>query len=59
MPEGGHFAAFEQPKLLYDDIVQFVKKVEKKAKNNANKAELWRKIKNVAINYSWNVCPTV
>ena len=40
MPDGGHFAAFEQPQLLYDDIVQFVKKVEKKAKNNANKAEL-------------------
>ena len=45
MPEGGHFAAFEQPKLLYDDIVQFVKKVEEKAKNNANKAELWSEVK--------------
>ena len=28
MPQGGHFAAFEQPKLLFDDIVQFVAKVE-------------------------------
>uniref|UniRef100_A0A667YA24 Epoxide hydrolase n=1 Tax=Myripristis murdjan TaxID=586833 RepID=A0A667YA24_9TELE len=29
MPRGGHFAAFEEPKLLASDIVQFVKKVEK------------------------------
>ncbi|KAI3363079.1 hypothetical protein L3Q82_011735, partial [Scortum barcoo] len=29
MPRGGHFAAFEEPRLLADDIVQFVKKVEK------------------------------
>ena len=33
MPEGGHFAAFEQPKLLFDDIVQFVAKVENIAKS--------------------------
>ncbi|KAM6916196.1 epoxide hydrolase 1 [Xenentodon cancila] len=29
MPRGGHFAAFEEPQLLANDIVQFVKKVEK------------------------------
>ncbi|XP_030011801.1 epoxide hydrolase 1 [Sphaeramia orbicularis] len=29
MSRGGHFAAFEEPKLLADDILQFVKKVEK------------------------------
>lgn len=29
MPRGGHFAAFEEPQLLADDIFQFVKKVEK------------------------------
>jgi len=29
MPKGGHFAAFEQPKLLSDDIVSFVAQVEK------------------------------
>ncbi|KAG5266906.1 hypothetical protein AALO_G00237630 [Alosa alosa] len=28
MSSGGHFAAFEEPKLLADDFVQFVKKVE-------------------------------
>ncbi|XP_044303617.1 epoxide hydrolase 1-like [Varanus komodoensis] len=28
MPQGGHFAAFEQPQLLAQDIRQFVKKVE-------------------------------
>ncbi|KAK2853035.1 hypothetical protein Q7C36_008236 [Tachysurus vachellii] len=28
MPRGGHFAAFEEPKLLAHDIFQFVKKVE-------------------------------
>ncbi|KAM7408984.1 hypothetical protein PAMA_002615 [Pampus argenteus] len=30
MPRGGHFAAFEEPQLLANDIVQFVRKVEKK-----------------------------
>lgn len=25
MPQGGHFAAFEQPKLMTDDIRKFVK----------------------------------
>lgn len=29
MPRGGHFAAFEEPQLLADDIIRFVKKVEK------------------------------
>ncbi|KAJ7341018.1 hypothetical protein JRQ81_004667 [Phrynocephalus forsythii] len=29
VPRGGHFAAFEEPELLADDIVQFVEKVEK------------------------------
>lgn len=29
MPRGGHFAAFEEPHLLADDIFSFVKKVEK------------------------------
>lgn len=29
MPRGGHFAAFEEPQLLADDIVKFVRKVEK------------------------------
>ncbi|XP_010200160.2 epoxide hydrolase 1-like [Colius striatus] len=28
MPRGGHFAAFEEPKLLAQDIVHFVRKVE-------------------------------
>ncbi|XP_047459647.1 epoxide hydrolase 1 [Mugil cephalus] len=30
MPRGGHFAAFEEPELLANDILNFVKKVEKK-----------------------------
>lgn len=28
MPRGGHFAAFEEPELLAQDIRQFVRKVE-------------------------------
>ncbi|XP_020776658.1 epoxide hydrolase 1 [Boleophthalmus pectinirostris] len=28
MPRGGHFAAFEEPQLLADDIFSFIKKVE-------------------------------
>ncbi|XP_041644706.1 epoxide hydrolase 1-like [Cheilinus undulatus] len=28
MPRGGHFAALEEPQLLADDVIQFVKKVE-------------------------------
>ncbi|XP_056616588.1 epoxide hydrolase 1 isoform X2 [Triplophysa dalaica] len=30
MPRGGHFAAFEKPHLLAQDIIQFVEKVESK-----------------------------
>ncbi|XP_062851855.1 epoxide hydrolase 1 [Trichomycterus rosablanca] len=30
MPRGGHFAAFEEPELLAQDLKQFVKKVENK-----------------------------
>uniref|UniRef100_A0A4W4DTQ7 Epoxide hydrolase n=1 Tax=Electrophorus electricus TaxID=8005 RepID=A0A4W4DTQ7_ELEEL len=30
MARGGHFAAFEEPELLAKDVMQFVKKVEKK-----------------------------
>ncbi|KAM9847397.1 LOW QUALITY PROTEIN: epoxide hydrolase 1 [Aulostomus maculatus] len=29
MSRGGHFAAFEEPQLLADDLIQFVEKVEK------------------------------
>ena len=29
MARGGHFGAFEEPELLADDIVSFVRKVEK------------------------------
>ncbi|NXN15013.1 HYEP hydrolase, partial [Indicator maculatus] len=29
MPRGGHFAAFEEPRLLAEDIIHFVRKVEK------------------------------
>jgi len=31
MSRGGHFAAFEEPQLLANDIIQFVEKVERKA----------------------------
>ena len=37
MPVGGHFAAYEQPKLLFNDIVQLVALVEE---NKTNKDEL-------------------
>ncbi|XP_030626185.1 epoxide hydrolase 1 [Chanos chanos] len=30
MPRGGHFAAFEEPELLAQDVFQFVRKVESK-----------------------------
>lgn len=36
MPTGGHFAAFEEPKLLYDDLVQFVQKVEESLSSTSN-----------------------
>uniref|UniRef100_A0AAV2K699 Epoxide hydrolase n=1 Tax=Knipowitschia caucasica TaxID=637954 RepID=A0AAV2K699_KNICA len=29
MPRGGHFAAMEEPQLMADDIIQFVRKVER------------------------------
>ena len=36
MQAGGHFAAFEQPKLLADDLRSFVRKVEmQKTKNES------------------------
>lgn len=35
MPQGGHFAALEEPELLAEDILQFVGKVEKE--------QLWTK----------------
>ncbi|XP_016388810.1 epoxide hydrolase 1 [Sinocyclocheilus rhinocerous] len=31
MPRGGHFAAFEEPQLMAQDIIQFVEKVESKS----------------------------
>ncbi|XP_073689899.1 epoxide hydrolase 1 [Garra rufa] len=30
MPRGGHFASFEEPQLMAEDIIQFVEKVESK-----------------------------
>ena len=35
MPRGGHFAAFEEPEIFSNDVIQFVEKVEKRiaAKN--------------------------
>lgn len=38
MPRGGHFAAFEEPRLLADDVVKFVKTVENLS--SAPKSEL-------------------
>jgi len=37
MPRGGHFAAFEEPKLVVDDIRSFVQKVLKQEQSEANK----------------------
>lgn len=47
LPRGGHFAAFEEPALLADDIFKFVSTVEDtKKKNNAkNKPNAEKKIK--------------
>ncbi|XP_011691228.1 PREDICTED: juvenile hormone epoxide hydrolase 1-like [Wasmannia auropunctata] len=47
LPRGGHFAAFEEPALLTDDIFKFVSMVEDiKKKNNAkNKSNAEKKIK--------------
>lgn len=37
MPRGGHFAAFEEPELLGNDIVKFINKVENlKSEENEN-----------------------
>ena len=33
MERGGHFAAFEEPQLLAQDIISFVKKVEDMKRN--------------------------
>ena len=30
MPRGGHFAAFEEPELFANDVIQFIEKVEKR-----------------------------
>jgi pimeloyl-ACP methyl ester carboxylesterase len=32
MPRGGHFAAFQEPQLLADDVWKFVRKVENSPK---------------------------
>ena len=43
LPEGGHFAAFEVPKVLYKDFVDFVQKVEARRSSSSaggKKAEL-------------------
>lgn len=37
LPRGGHFAAFEEPGLLADDIFEFVSKVENERKKADNK----------------------
>ena len=38
IPKGGHFAAYEEPQLVYDDIVKFVTLARQQADNN--KSEL-------------------
>lgn len=37
MPRGGHFAAFEEPELFANDVIQFVEKVEKRIEVNKAK----------------------
>lgn len=37
MPRGGHFAAFEEPRLLADDVFSFVKKTEEMTKESQQK----------------------
>lgn len=37
MPRGGHFAAFEEPELFANDVIQFVEKVEKRIKEKKQK----------------------
>ena len=34
MPKGGHFAALEEPRLLADDIISFVKKLKQIPKHD-------------------------
>ena len=43
MPTGGHFAAMEQPKLLVDDIISFVSRVEHL--ENMGPGNLWTTLK--------------
>jgi len=46
LPRGGHFAAFEEPALLADDIFEFVSKVEDiKKKTDSNVPNTGKKIK--------------
>jgi hypothetical protein len=47
LPRGGHFAAFEEPGLLADDIFEFVSKVEdvKKKADNKDVPNTGKKIK--------------
>lgn len=47
LPRGGHFAAFEEPALLADDIFKFVSTVEdiKKKNNVKNTSNAEKKIK--------------
>lgn len=45
LPRGGHFAAFEEPALLADDIFEFVTKVEDIKKKSTDKPNTEKKIK--------------
>lgn len=46
MPRGGHFAAFEEPALLADDVYEFVSKIEEMAKKaGKDKPNAEKKIK--------------
>lgn len=47
LPRGGHFAAFEEPALLADDVFKFVSTVEDMKKKNSakNKPNTEKKIK--------------
>lgn len=44
LPRGGHFAAFEEPTILADDLFEFVSKNEDMKKKTANK-DVPKKIK--------------
>ena len=45
MPRGGHFAAFEEPELFTNDVIKFVKEVEKhiaeKQAESMTKSDSW------------------